>query len=402
MTGCTFIKILQLTQYFRKNDAASIIVETLTEELERLGNSVVIASPDQFCMTNRAVCLSYGSFSNKVLSETLFGRFFACSFSYGLLMPKMFVGSKNVDVILAHHHNHHLAALSCYFLSKIRKVPYCIFVHDLLTYGETSSLPTRVYDKLFFVLNSAILKKADVVFVQSTGIKKCIDHKNVVVLPNCTPIRDMSKQNEGATLALRKRLGIEDNPVLLFLGTATEDRGLVLLVRSIADLVSMGYTKVVAVFVGRAPDMPRLINLASELKVENHLIFTGEVPHEEVPVYLQMADIAVGPLALPPTLYTLPVKILEYMAAEKPTIALKGSIPDGLFIHKQNGLLLNQINERELTQLLVYLLENPEDSKSIGARARQSLISTFDSKRVVQQLYDKLTSIITLKNSSAD
>jgi glycosyltransferase involved in cell wall biosynthesis len=387
------MKILQITQYFRKNDAASIIVETITSELRCRGNSVVVATPDPLCEDSGVVGVSYGRLAQKLLIQSVFGRFFACSFTYLLLLPRLLVRGRDMDLIMAHHHNHHFAAATSFLLSRILRVRCCIFVHDLLTYGQTSSSINKVYDKIFFAANYAILKKADVVFVQSLGIKKCLRSQNVVVLPNCTSAGTFIRRQRQQVVALRKRLGIEDEKILLFLGTATKDRGLGLLVKSIGELVSMG-CNVIALFVGRAPEMSGLHDLAIKLKVQDHLKFVGEVPHDEVPLYLQLSDVAVGPLALPPTLCTLPVKVLEYMAAEKPTIALKGSVPDELLIHGFNGLLLAEIDEAELTRDILYLLEKPDEARRIGKNARNYVLRNYDTKVIVNHLDHALHSMI--------
>lgn len=384
------MKILQVTQYFRPNDAATVIIATIVDELRHRGYDVKVATPDPYCKDDVSVRLSHRLLAKDSLINSSFSRFFVCTFSYIMLFPKILKEAKYADIIVSHHHNFHFATILSYLLAKLYNKPYAVFIHDVLTYNSTSAFFSRLFDNIFYGLNVAYLKNASVLFVQSQAIKASFGFKDAVVLPNSVRSELYLANSANTVEALRTRLGLEGKRVLLFLGTAYKDRGLALLVKAISK-IAVDYPEMVVLFVGRAPDRQPLLDLAKELGVEDKLLFTGVVPHGDVPVYIQMCDVAIGPLAPPPTLCTLPVKVLEYMAGAKPTIALEGSVPPELLIDGHTGLFLSKIDAAELACLIVQLLDNPIEAKRIGETARRCVLLNYDAEVVVDRLLESLT-----------
>jgi glycosyltransferase involved in cell wall biosynthesis len=380
------MKILEISQYYRKNDSASVIIDTMTNELRRRGHYVVIATPDPLCKDAESISIFY-PFSIKLsFVNSTFGRFLASNLSYLILFQKILSRKDNIQAIIAHHHNYHPATFTAFIVSRIFKVPFFVFIHDVLTYSDRASEISQISDRALFELNCILLNKASRLFVQSETIKKMFEFKNAVVLPNCIEVDSfLQMPNAQDIIILRRHLNLEGKKILLFLGTAYEDRGLTLLVRAVRNLSSNGHN-VVVLFVGRAPEKDKIIKLASDLKVEKNISFVGVIPHQEVPLYIALSDIAIGPLAPPPTPYTLPTKILEYMALGKPTIALKGSVPNELIINGFNGLLLKSVDEIELTNLIHYLLKNPDKANTMGKNAYKSVLMNYDAKVVINQL----------------
>ena len=64
--------------------------------------------------------------------------------------------------------------------------------------------------------------------------------------------------------------------------------------------------------------MPELQQFVREHNLQNSVLFTGPLPHHQVPRYLDLIDIAVQPAA---NEYRSPMKILEYMALGKAIVA---------------------------------------------------------------------------------
>lgn len=383
------MRIVQVSQYYRANDAASIIVDSMVSELRRRGHDVIIATPDPYCTVENSICLAYRLWGKQGLINSALTRFFVCTFSYIALFPRMIREVMNADCIMSHHHNYHFSTLSAFLLSRLFNKPYYVFIHDVLTYYETSSFLSKFFDRMFFGFNVGLLKRASGLFVQSESIKKQFCFKDAVVLPNSIHSERYSGEFSDAVATLRAHFGFEGKRILLFLGTAYRDRGLDLLVKAL-NIVSIKHPNVVALFVGRAPEREHLLAIAKELGVEDKLCFTGVVSHNETPVYIQMCDVAIGPLAPPPTSCTLPVKVLEYMASGKPTIALEGSVPPELLIKRKTGLVLSKIDETELAGLIIWLLDNSADAERIGESARQHVLLNYDAKVIVDRLLSSL------------
>jgi len=102
-------------------------------------------------------------------------------------------------------------------------------------------------------------------------------------------------------------------------------------------------------------------------------------------------------LVLPSFQETAPCVIGESFAAGKPAIASDvGGIPC-MMDEERNGLLVDPNNERELADKVLYLLENPQEAKLMGRRAREyarrchaleEVVSRY--KKAFEFVYDNL------------
>ena len=130
--------------------------------------------------------------------------------------------------------------------------------------------------------------------------------------------------------------------VAVFAGAFRAWHGAIHLAHAIGELRSRGRNDIGAVFIGDGPEQPRVRQAAAGL---HGVVFTGAVPHEQMPASLAACDIGVapfdlarhGPLAL--GFYWSPLKIFEYMAAGLPVVAPAIARIPALVEHEREGLL---------------------------------------------------------------
>ena len=165
----------------------------------------------------------------------------------------------------------------------------------------------------------------------------------------------------------------------LFAGAFRSWHGAVHLVRAIRLLRERGRDDVSAVLIGDGPELARTKAEAAGL---DGVIFTGAVPHAEMPAQLAAADVgaapfdpsAHAPLAL--GFYWSPLKLFEYMASGLPVVApaidrLRGLVADG-----GDGLLYAP---RDHTGLAAALdrLRDPALRSRLGAAARARAVRDY-------------------------
>jgi glycosyltransferase involved in cell wall biosynthesis len=74
--------------------------------------------------------------------------------------------------------------------------------------------------------------------------------------------------------------------------------------------------------VGEEGDLRKNVELAAQYGVTDNTIFTGFVPRTDVPDYIAAMDVCLVPFAVSPvTNNALPLKLLEYLACEKPVVS---------------------------------------------------------------------------------
>jgi glycosyltransferase involved in cell wall biosynthesis len=74
------------------------------------------------------------------------------------------------------------------------------------------------------------------------------------------------------------------------------------------------------VLVGTGPQAARLIERANRSDLRGGVLFTGQVPHAQIPSLVSRFDVAVAPYLRVEDFYFQPLKVVEYLACGKPVI----------------------------------------------------------------------------------
>jgi starch synthase len=126
------------------------------------------------------------------------------------------------------------------------------------------------------------------------------------------------------------------------------------------------------------------------LGVSEHVVFTGMVDYDEVPVYVNLADICVVLKKKMKSGWS-PIKVFEYLACGKPVLS---SRVEGLeFIATEGvGRLTEPENLKSIEEELVKLLKNPEERIEMGQKGVKLSKDNFDweskANRIEQILKD--------------
>ncbi len=161
----------------------------------------------------------------------------------------------------------------------------------------------------------------------------------------------------------------QDEPLALFVGRIEALKGIDILLRAVAQVESRFRLLVIG---GDRKDTPRkgeLEALAKELGVASRVSFLDAVPHEELPLYYNAADICV----VPSYYESFGLVAVEAMACGVPVVAsrvggLKETVHDG-----QTGYLVPWRCPEPFAERLEMLLSNPSLRRSMGREARAAV-----------------------------
>ena len=167
--------------------------------------------------------------------------------------------------------------------------------------------------------------------------------------------------------------------VAVFAGAFRNWHGTIHMVTALRELRARGRTDIGAVFIGDGPELTRVREAASGL---DGVIFTGALPHEQMPACLSACDVGVAPFdtgahrALTLGFYWSPLKIFEYMAAGLPVVAPAiDRIPD-LVGHNREGLLYDPAIPTGLPHALEALTD-PVMRNRLGHSARERAVREY-------------------------
>ena len=144
--------------------------------------------------------------------------------------------------------------------------------------------------------------------------------------------------------------------------------------------------------VGDGPRRRELEAMTERLGVRAHVIFLGE--RSDIPDLLHVANVLVLPSHN--AVETLPLAIMEAMAAGVPVIASRvGSVPD-MIVDGINGKLISPANAEELAAAITELIEKPELARAIADAGRRTVHERYTLEKMIlnyTRLFERLADL---------
>jgi glycosyltransferase involved in cell wall biosynthesis len=248
-----------------------------------------------------------------------------------------------------------------------------------LLYDMHSSLPQQLSNygfanyrplvRLFSRIEAAVVRRADAIITICSDLQRQVHRlgggQKAFLIEN-TAVEQPPASTDPLVARLRRELQAEGRWLVVYTGTFERNQGLDLLVRGAARVV-VDFPQTIYLLVGGRPDqVERLRSLARSEGVTEHFLFPGTRPVEEIPVYLQAADVLVSPR---PEGTNTPLKIYSYLAAGKPIVA------SDLKTHRQvldeQTAQLVAPTPEGLAQGICLLLGDPARRDLLGRNARR-------------------------------
>jgi glycosyltransferase involved in cell wall biosynthesis len=184
--------------------------------------------------------------------------------------------------------------------------------------------------------------------------------------------------------SLRSRLKLDGRFVVGFVGSFKAWHGVGFLLEAFRELRED--TSYHLLLVGDGPMRPALEQEAGRLGLREAVTFVGNVPHEEVPRYLALMDLAVAPYPALEDFYFSPLKLFEYMAGSRAIVASRVGQVAEVIADGRTGLLYEPGNQEALIACIRRLRGDETLRKELGQNARMACsMSTWrrNAERVV-------------------
>jgi glycosyltransferase involved in cell wall biosynthesis len=168
---------------------------------------------------------------------------------------------------------------------------------------------------------------------------------------------------------LAESLGIRDRVVIGFVGWFRRWHGLERLLEAFCAS-GLGNGQAVLMLIGDGPATEELKDYVSKANLQNSVIFTGAVSHDEIPAYLGVVDIAVQPAA---NEYCCPMKIIEYMGQGKAIVAPCQENIEELQDNGRNAVLFQPGDAAGMARALTELVTDSSLRTRIGQSALRAI-----------------------------
>jgi len=236
--------------------------------------------------------------------------------------------------------------------------------------------------KIFLPIYKLYFKVVDNVqvisnFLKNWAIELGVDENKIIVVPNGVNLDIKSKK-----LRLKEGLGLKNNEkIILTVSRLVEKNGVEDLIKSIKILKNQNIKLLI---IGNGVLKNKLQNLTKELKIENQVIFLGELPFGETQKYYSVADIFCRP-SLSEGFGNV---FVEAMATGAPVVATPvGGIVDFLR-DGETGWFCKVKNPESIAEKIKYILDekNKDEVQLIVKTAEKMAKEKYDWNIIARQM----------------
>lgn len=167
--------------------------------------------------------------------------------------------------------------------------------------------------------------------------------------------------------SVRKKYSIV-KPLVLYIGQLHGGQYIDLFIKA-ANVILHKNPDISFMIVGEGFMKGNLKSLALQLGISDKVIFTGAVPHYEIPLYISAADVCVAAFKdTKAARCKSPLKIVEYMACGKAIVA--SSVGEARRMLGGVGVLVQPDNASALAEGILTLIDNRDLKERLGKFAR--------------------------------
>jgi glycosyltransferase involved in cell wall biosynthesis len=275
--------------------------------------------------------------------------------------------SESYDAVHSHEEGSWFGVL----VAAARRIPHLYDMHSSLpqqlsNFGYSRS---RVLTRIFRWFERLAIRRSQVVIVicpQLEDVVRGIDSGvRSVLIENAPGSGDAPVEGSGA--AIRHSLGIAaDTPLAIYTGTFEAYQGLDLLFGAMRHVLAERPDARLVLVGGRPEQVAAARTQADASGLGAAAVFSGQRPAEEIPAFLDAADLLVSPRS---TGTNTPLKIYQYLRSGRPIVATR------LLTHTQvlndDVAFLTAATSEAFAAGMLAAIADPGRARAVGERARQ-------------------------------
>jgi glycosyltransferase involved in cell wall biosynthesis len=286
------------------------------------------------------------------------------AFLYGWAIRGLLVMLKHTfDFDLIHAHAICPDGFAAARMGRQMGVPVVCTIHG----ADINVYPHRT--RLTRIVTRKAISSVDVVITVSAALKDRTPaletpKREIRVIPNGVDLRRFDPVDRGQA---RAELGLpQDRKILVYASRLDEAKGLSHLLAALKKVVSRN-SQCLLVLVGDGPYLQHLEQEATQLGLQDDVIFAGARPHAEIVRWMSASDLVVQPSLSEGS----PLSAYEALACGRPMIASRvGGIPE-LIVSDDYGLLVPPADPEALAEALLSGLRKEWDVERIRSHGQQ-------------------------------
>src|SRR3954452_12963140 len=267
-------------------------------------------------------------------------------------------------------HSHEEGSFFGVVIAGLLGLPHLYDMHSSLPQQLTNFAysKSRLLTSAFGHMERFVIRRSRVVIVicpQLAEVVRGIDTAvPSVLIENATGSGDAPTAGPGARIRASLALAPHD-PLVLYTGTFEAYQGLDLLFASMRHVLASRPDARLVLAGGRPEQIEAARRQAADGGIGAATVFAGQRPAEEIPAYLDAADVLVSPRSLGTN---TPLKIYQYLRSGRAIVATR------LLTHTQvlddQVAFLTEPTPAAFGAAILEAIGDPERARAIGARAR--------------------------------
>jgi glycosyltransferase involved in cell wall biosynthesis len=276
-------------------------------------------------------------------------------------------------------------------VAKIFNTPYITEVNGLLVEELKIDHYPSIYIKMCAFNEKRNYNYSHKIVCVTPGIKKgLIDLYNIpsekIVIINNGANTDLFYPIDSE--AARAKLDLEiSKKYICFVGNLARWQGVEYLIEA-APPILRRCPNLSFLIIGDGLMKDKLIKLTHKFGVFDNFIFTGSVPYDRVPLYINASNVCVAPFIMERNakIGLSPLKLYEYMACGKPVVASDISGVSEVLELSRGGISVLPENSEALADAIAVLLENDVLSRELGMNGLQYVMKNHSWSNVAKKL----------------
>lgn len=274
-------------------------------------------------------------------------------------------------------HSHEEGSLIGVVLAALLRVPHLYDMHSSLPQqlSNFAFSRSRALHRMFTWLERFVIRRSKVVIVICQHLEDTVraiePRVPTVLIENAPGSGDAAAPGSGAQV--RRELGIPaDAPVVLYTGTFEAYQGLDLLFAAARQVLARRPDTRFVLAGGRPDQIAAATADAARAGLGAAVLFAGQRPSEQIPAFLDAADLLVSPRS---SGTNTPLKIYQYLRSGRAIVATR------LLTHTQvlddSIAILTPATADGFAAGILSGIEDPVAARAIGDRARHRAETTY-------------------------
>lgn len=311
-------------------------------------------------------------------------------FTSACLVVSLYIGIREgLDVVHAHNPPDTLFVVG--LVHKVLGRKFVFDHHDLspeLYQSRYRTTTNGLVTRILGLFERFSVRLADVLIATNESYRAIDIQRNGIAPEKVFVVRNGPNLKRVRLLTPDGALRTKGRIILGYVGAMNPQDGVDYLLRALAHLAyGLGRTDFYCVMIGSGDSLEELRGLAKELRIADHVQFTGFIPDEDMVRYLSTADICLDPNPSSPLNdVSTWIKVMEYMALGKPVISF--DLKETRRSAGEAALYARPNDEVQFARAVATLMDDPNRRARMGEcgieRVRRELSWHVTSENLVQ------------------